>query len=247
MLLLTGSILGVMDDRIGRLFPAGGPVPPDLVIGRAGDIEEIVRRSREAIHTMLTGPRRIGKTTVCSAVCERLAQEDVVVVEVEVPERTDAKDLLQLVVDRCNRISRTAAMRGLLRVARPLIEQTLAAEGIPLDLGQLTAQAGGLPTRKILALPLALAEERGRPVVFFLDELQRAVDYADGEQLLGDLVDLYSGNPTWSCSSTAAMSGRSMGCSPGPCNSASSSIDWSSTRGFPSIPGDPASQSASAK
>jgi hypothetical protein len=43
------------DDRIGRLFPAGGPVPADLVIGRTGDIEEIVRRSREAIHTMLTG------------------------------------------------------------------------------------------------------------------------------------------------------------------------------------------------
>jgi hypothetical protein len=185
----------VTDNRIGRLFPAGGPVPADLVIGRAGDIEEIVRRSREAIHTMLTGPRRTGKTTVCSAVCERLAQEDVVVVDIEVPERTDAKDLLQLVVDRCNRISRTAAIRGLLRVARPLIEQTLAAEGIPLDLGQLTDQAGALPTRKILALPMALAEERDRPVVFFLDELQRAADYADGEQLLGDLVDIYSGNP----------------------------------------------------
>lgn len=184
-----------MDDRIGRLFPAGGPVPADLVIGRTGDIEEIVWRSREAIHTMLTGPRRIGKTTVCSAACERLAHEDMVVVDIEVPERTDARDLLQLVVDRCNRISRTAAMRGLLRVARPLIEQTLAAQGIPLDLSQLGEQAGALPTRKILALPMALAEERDRPVVLFLDELQRAADYVDGEQLLGDLVDLYSGNP----------------------------------------------------
>jgi AAA+ ATPase superfamily predicted ATPase len=115
-----------MDDRIGRLFPAGGPVPADLVIGRTGDIEEIVRRSREAIHTMLTGPRRIGKTTVCAAVCEQLRQDGTVVVDIEVPERTDAKDLLQLVVDRCNRISRSAATRGLLRVALPLIEQTLA-------------------------------------------------------------------------------------------------------------------------
>jgi len=42
-------------------------------------------------------------------------------------------------------------------------------------------------------LPSRLAEEAGEPVVFFLDELQRAVDYADGEQVLGDLVDLYSG------------------------------------------------------
>jgi hypothetical protein len=98
-------------------------------------------------------------------------------------------------VDRCNRISRTVAIRGLLRVARPLIEQTLAAEGIPLDLGQLRGQVGTLPSRKILALPMALSKERDRPVVFFLDELQRAADYADGEQLPGDLVDLYSGNP----------------------------------------------------
>lgn len=184
----------MMDDRIGRLFPAGGPVPADLVIGRTGDIEEIVRRSREAIHTMLTGPRRTGKTTVCAAVCEQLRQDGTVVVEVEVPERTDAKDLLQLVVDRCNRISRSAAARGLLRVAVPLIEKTLADQGIPLDLGQLAARPGPLPTRKILSLPLALAQERDRPVVLFLDELQRAADYADGEQLLGDLVDLYSGS-----------------------------------------------------
>lgn len=181
-----------MDDRIGRLFPAGGPVPADLVIGRTGDIEEIVRRSREAIHTMLTGPRRIGKTTVCAAACEQLRQDGTMVVDIEVPERADAKDLLQLVVDRCNRISRSAATRGLLRVALPLVEKSLADQGIPLDLGQLAAQRGPLPTRKILALPLALAEERDRPVVLFLDELQRAADYADGEQLLGDLVDLYS-------------------------------------------------------
>jgi hypothetical protein len=74
-----------MDDRIGRLFPAGGPVPADLVIGRTGDIEEIVRRSHEAIHTMLTGPRRIGKTTVCAAACEQLRQDGTVVVDIEVP------------------------------------------------------------------------------------------------------------------------------------------------------------------
>jgi hypothetical protein len=127
-------------------------------------------------------------------VCKQLRQDGMVVVDVEVPERADAKDLLQLVVDRCNRISRSAAARGLLRVALPLIEQTLADQGIPLDLGRLAAQSGPLPTRKILSLPLALAEERGQPVVLFLDELQRAADYADGEQLLGDLVDLYSGN-----------------------------------------------------
>ena len=181
------------DQRIGRLFPAGGPVPPELVIGRVGELDEIERRLKEAMHTMLAGPRRIGKTTVCSAACERAGQGGMLVVEIEVPERPDAAALLQLVIDRCNRISITAAERRLLRATRPLIEKVLDEKGIPLDLGQLGAEPGALPTRTILSLPLEIARQTGRQVVLFLDELQRAVDYADGDQVLGDLVDIYSG------------------------------------------------------
>ncbi len=168
-------------------------MPPELVIGRTGDIDEIARRLREAIHTMLTGDRRIGKTTVCDAACDRVRRHGMLLVEIEVPERPDASALLQLVVDRCSRISLAASGRRVLRVARPLIEKALRDQGIPLDLSQLDAEAGALPTRTVLSLPSRLTEETGQPVVFFLDELQRAVDYADGEQVLGDLVDLYSG------------------------------------------------------
>jgi predicted GTPase len=39
--------------------------------------------------TMLAGERRIGKTTVCAAVCEELKREGALVVEVDVPERPD--------------------------------------------------------------------------------------------------------------------------------------------------------------
>lgn len=112
------------------------------------------------------------------------------VVEIEVPERPDAAALLQLLIDRCNRISLS---RRVARATRPLIEKLLGDVGVPLDLSQLDAEPGGLPTRSILSLPSALAEQSGQPVVLFLDELQRAVDYADGKQVLGDLVDLYSG------------------------------------------------------
>jgi hypothetical protein len=182
----------VSDERIGRLFPAGGPVPPELVIGRTGDIDELERRLREAIHTMLTGDRRIGKTTVCDAACDRVQHGGALVVEVEVPERPDATALLQLVIDRSSRISLSARGRRAFRVARPLIEKVLEDQGIPLDLGQLEGEPTALTMRTILALPLKLSEQTGQTVVFYLDELQRAVDYADGEQLLGDLVDLYS-------------------------------------------------------
>lgn len=46
---------------IGPLFPLGGPVPPELIIGRRGEIEEIGQRVREGMSTLLSGPRRIGK------------------------------------------------------------------------------------------------------------------------------------------------------------------------------------------
>lgn len=121
------------DDRIGRLFPAGGPVPPGLVIGRRGDIDELQRRLREGIHTLLTGARRIGKTTVCNATCERFIDDGFVVVQIEVPESVDATALLQLVIDRISRISLTEKRQRLLRATQPLIEKVLREQGIPLS------------------------------------------------------------------------------------------------------------------
>lgn len=79
-----------MTEKIGRLFPVGSPVPPDLVIGRAGDIDELERRFGEELHTILVGARRIGKTTVCEAVCERARRSDAAVVTIEVPDAPTA-------------------------------------------------------------------------------------------------------------------------------------------------------------
>jgi hypothetical protein len=182
-----------MDDRIGRLFPTGGPVPPDLVIGRSGVIAEIRQRLDEGIHTMLTGNRRIGKTTVCNAVCDRMQNAGATVIQIEVPERATATPFLQLVIDRCGHAQIALSGRRALRVARPTIEKLLSENGIPLDLSQLESAQEPLPSRAILSLPAQLAQHSGKPVVLYLDELQRAVDYAEGAEVLGDLVDLYSG------------------------------------------------------
>ncbi|HEX7292863.1 MAG TPA: ATP-binding protein [Conexibacter sp.] len=182
-----------MNHEIGRLFPVGGPVPPELVVGRSGDIEEIERRLQEGIHTMLAGRRRIGKTTVCDAACARLTAAGAEVISIEVPERSDATTLLQHIVDQCTRASLVATGRRVARAVRPLVERLLAEQGIPLDLRELDPRSGPMPSRVILALPLSIAEETGRRVILFLDEMQRAVSYVDGEEVLRDLVDLYSG------------------------------------------------------
>ncbi len=183
------------NDRIGPLFPAGGPVPPDLVIGREGDIDELHRRAAEGIHTLLTGERRIGKTTVCNAVCERLRDEGSIVVQIEVPDGRDGRAFLQQVLDRSTaRASVAAKGRRLLKAAEPLIEKFLGEEGIQLDLSQLDASRPPARTaRSVFSLPLTLAAGSGAPVTFYLEEVQRVVDYEDGGEILGDLIDVYSG------------------------------------------------------
>ena len=177
---------------IGRLFPLGGPVPRNLIIGRQGDLDELAQRMREGMSTMLAAPRRIGKTTVCAAVCSDLRDDSALVVEVDVPERPDSRALLQLIVDACSRISLAERGRRVFGVAQPLIEKLLADQGIPLDLSALETRSD-LPSRAVLALPLELARHQGKRAVLFFDELQRVVDYADGEEVLRDLVDIYSG------------------------------------------------------
>lgn len=111
------------------------------------------------------------------------------------PERkdADANVFLQSIIDRCNTISRSAATRKVLRAARPAIEGALASAGIPLNLDELGDEPRYPAARTVLALPLTLAQQVGKRVVFFLDELQRAVAYTDGEEILQALVDIYSG------------------------------------------------------
>lgn len=178
--------------QIGKLFPLGGPVPPALMVGRSGERNELERRLREGMSTMLVGPRRGGKTTVCEAACDTLARNDgYLLFDVEVPERSDSAALLQLMVDRATRISLADEAGKVARVMRPVIEGILKEQGIPLDLSALGASPAPAQARKVLGLPLDLAHHRRRPMILFLDELQRVVTYADGGEILADLVDLY--------------------------------------------------------
>ena len=165
------------------------------MISREGDVEELVFRTREGIHTLLDGGRRIGKSTVCNASAMRLReQDDTGVVWLETPKQTTATGFCQLLIDQCTRIDLSHFAHEAGKVFRPTIEKLLESLGVPLDLSGLDGDELAPATRRqALELPLKIAREHGARVVFCIDELQRAVDYGDGEGLIGDLVDIYAG------------------------------------------------------
>ena len=167
---------------------------PDLMIGRRGEIADLAFKMREGISLALAGPRRVGKTTLGDAVCAELRGEMIVLPRVEVAEhRTDASDLLNAIVAACQQTTLSDETGRIARALRPAFEALLASLGLPIDVRGLFIEPGTLSQRQVLLLPVAVAEADGRPVVLFLDELQRVHQFGDlGLQFLADLIDLYT-------------------------------------------------------
>lgn len=180
--------------RIAELFPAGGPVRPDLVIGRQLELSHIVQNVDEGISLLLSGPRRIGKTTLGDAACAALASRMTVIPRVEVPEhRSDCADLLRALTRSYLEVSRREELAAVGRIVRPLIEAWLKERKLPVDLSADNPRT--LSSREILELPVRLARETKKPVLVFIDELQRIAEAEDRDAFLTDLVDLYSQAP----------------------------------------------------
>jgi len=180
---------------LGHLFPAGGRVAPEQMVGRQGDVADLVERLRELAHVVVSGPRRTGKTSVCGAACAALREDHgFLAIEVEAPEQSSAEGVCQLIIDRTARLDLERIAQGLLEAAMPTIQKLLEERGVPLDLSWFGAEVPDASRRAVLELPLTIARQQRRKAVFFIDELQRVVDYADGVGLVRDLVDIYSGN-----------------------------------------------------
>jgi hypothetical protein len=160
------------------------------VVGRETEISDLGVRLSEGQSATLVGPRRAGKTTVCDAVCAALASSHLVV-RIEVPESRDSSLLGSRIVAECERRSLADEARKGLRAIAPALTKLLGEEGVTADLGELLAEPEAAGSRDVLQLPIALARAKRRRLVLFLDELQRAVDYGDGADVLADLVELY--------------------------------------------------------
>ena len=75
------------------------------MVGREGDVADLVGRLREFGHVVLSGPRRTGKTSVCGAACAVLRDKhQLLTIELEAPEQSSAQGMCQLIIDRTARL-----------------------------------------------------------------------------------------------------------------------------------------------
>lgn len=184
--------------RVVDVFPAGGPVDPELMVGREAEIRELRQMVAEGISVVLSGPRRIGKTTLGDAVSAAASEQMLVIPRIEIPEaRADATEILTAIVEGCRHHMTKDEAGRTARALKPTFERILKEQiGLDISLEEALREPEQLSQRGALLLPIAIAEASELPVLLFLDELQRVAAHEDkGATFLADLTDIYSGHP----------------------------------------------------
>src|SRR3954464_11007008 len=80
-------------ERQGTPFPFEGPVPAELLIDRAGELDLLARRAADRVSVRLVAPRRYGKTSLLLAHAARLRGTDWRTAHVALPRVADLPDV----------------------------------------------------------------------------------------------------------------------------------------------------------
>jgi uncharacterized protein len=79
--------------RQGTPFPFEGPVPPELLIDRAAELDLLARRAADRVGVRLVAPRRYGKTSLVLAHAARLGETGWRTVHVDLSRVADLTDV----------------------------------------------------------------------------------------------------------------------------------------------------------
>src|SRR5437660_5600366 len=164
-------------------FRFSGPLPPEEMIDRDGEADDLLALTAGGHSFRLVGPRRYGKTTLLRRVLEAANREGTATVLVDLQ---DVLSIAEIVV----RIE-----RGYERLKGPIrrtVESLFRSWNIGLSLGGggFTATLQRNPSvdaesvlLRLLELPAALFERSGTPSLIVFDEIQDvlAVPGADGK------------------------------------------------------------------
>jgi DNA-binding transcriptional ArsR family regulator len=180
------------DKRWGsaELFPTDLPIPPEMMIGRADDVDQIAQALAGGGHIVVAGPRRTGKTSVCDAAVAACAQAGCYTAAVDLFHLADAAELAEALTVR-------------VLANRPVLARAIhAAEGVPARLREALSVAATYRARadlgedlEITISPQAAQAEPDRALRTGLELLER-IAAADDKRLVvffDEFQDITSG------------------------------------------------------
>jgi hypothetical protein len=186
--------------RSSDLFPTDQPIAATEMIGREADVREIAASLSGGASVVVAGPRRTGKTSVCDAVLDRLRQDGLYTVAVDLFRIATATELAEALVAAT--ISNRSGLRRVLhqtRQAGRVVADALQTSAIVKSKSQLgeeleIAFQSGLAARDperyldyALELPGRIAAADRTSVAVFFDEFQEIGSpqqpYGDADRL----------------------------------------------------------------
>jgi hypothetical protein len=162
--------------QLTPFLPTGGPVPPEDVVDREAYLESAFRRLHDGHSLYLSGPRRIGKSSVVGALLDRFRRDGFYTVYLDLFAVADQVEFAQrlaaaVVVNQGTRLSlgkRTVS-----------VEPSVAAHGFPPELKVALGFKLGAPEpepaslfNRALELPETVARQDKRGMIVAFDEFQ---------------------------------------------------------------------------
>ena len=158
-------------------FPVGGPVPAADLVGRESYLRRLIERLEDGQHVLISGPRRIGKTSIIVEALRRIRRHGSYTAYVDCLGATDIRGLGERLAD--------AILGNLSGVERSFEHAKAIAAGmqptvkVKYEHVELALQLARETNAQrffegALDLPQGLAKRSGKRVVVVLDEFQAA-------------------------------------------------------------------------
>ena len=172
--------------RTGDIFPLSSPMPHHQLIGRVRWVRSVATAVANGTNVAVPGGRKVGKTSACGGVVA-MAREThgMLTIEVDLYEMEDVEGFLDELANAT--ITTVAPATQKLRASgRRVVGKILGAAADEFGVGPefeklaSTLPASGDRLEAILGLPDHVGQVYRKPVLLFIDEVQRIGDVPEG-------------------------------------------------------------------
>ena len=162
-------------ERQGTPFPFEGPVPRELLIDRATELDLLARRAADRVSVRLVAPRRYGKTSLLLAHARRLQETEWRAAHVDFSRVADLTDVARRLAGAYAHLD-SPWMRSHLSGLLARLGVSLSPTGPSVSIGPrpMSPDSASAETvlYRLLDLPQALWERDGIPTLVVFDEFQ---------------------------------------------------------------------------